>query len=457
MRRSIQDRSRARHHSQPGSVAGDDGDLSDVEPSESGSVSAHSAATGGSRRHRTIEEREAAYNEARMRIFKDLEDKEKQKDKDMSANSSTFSLVSGSGSTSGGRSSMGDLDDSASSAATESEWSGPSRDKRDNRTRGPGTSSSRTYTVQNGSSSSRNSRATSPSYPTMYDAPSGTPYDSSYMPPNGYTHYTQYYPPYPPPPPPPHGSQFISPFWYGPYPANHPQSPPHAPDTTGPSDPSVYPSPPPPPPPPPMTYMGQYWPPPGQSPPGVPPGPTPPMNPPHPGPPPPPLQHSTSSQGHPVPQNMQYAYPTPGPYGPYPQGGYYAPHAYQPGQQPYPPPVPPQPYYPEMVPHPEAMGPPMMGGHGLDNSNVSRTSSRNSNGHTNGAGRRGAPRARQSWSYGSGPTTTGLTHNHNISGHDAVGPRLNTRRTSNNSTSSGGGGNRTGDESSSTTVSSLFR
>ena len=81
MRRAIQDRSRARHHSQPGSVAGDDGDLSDVEPSESGSVSAHSTATGGGRRHRTIEEREAAYNEARMRIFKDLGDKEKEKDK----------------------------------------------------------------------------------------------------------------------------------------------------------------------------------------------------------------------------------------------------------------------------------------------------------------------------------------------------------------------------------------
>jgi len=41
----------------------------------------------------TLEQREAAYNEARSRIFMDFEEKVKE---DMSASSSTFSLVSGS-------------------------------------------------------------------------------------------------------------------------------------------------------------------------------------------------------------------------------------------------------------------------------------------------------------------------------------------------------------------------
>ncbi|KAI0078694.1 hypothetical protein K474DRAFT_1582127, partial [Panus rudis PR-1116 ss-1] len=74
MRRNAQDRTRSRQHSQPGSVAGEDADLSDMDPSETGSVGGRSNATGGSKRHLTIEEREAAYNEARMRIFKDLEE-----------------------------------------------------------------------------------------------------------------------------------------------------------------------------------------------------------------------------------------------------------------------------------------------------------------------------------------------------------------------------------------------
>src|ERR1700722_15436766 len=96
MRRSNQDR-RPKVQSQAGSVAGEDADLSDAEPSESGSLGSRSNATGGSnKKHMTIEEREAAYNEARSRIFMGFEEKEKE----MSASSSTHSLAS-SASTSG--------------------------------------------------------------------------------------------------------------------------------------------------------------------------------------------------------------------------------------------------------------------------------------------------------------------------------------------------------------------
>lgn len=110
---------RGRQTSQPGSVTGDDADVSDLDPSETSSV------TGGGKRHLTIEEREAAYNEARSRIFMGFEPK-----KENSANSSTLSLLSGSA----GRSSAGEGDDAASSAATESEWSGPvTRDRRDSK------------------------------------------------------------------------------------------------------------------------------------------------------------------------------------------------------------------------------------------------------------------------------------------------------------------------------------
>ncbi|KIP03411.1 hypothetical protein PHLGIDRAFT_77607, partial [Phlebiopsis gigantea 11061_1 CR5-6] len=45
MRRSPQDR-RARQNSQPGSTAGDEGDISDPEPSEAGSIGGRSSATG---------------------------------------------------------------------------------------------------------------------------------------------------------------------------------------------------------------------------------------------------------------------------------------------------------------------------------------------------------------------------------------------------------------------------
>ena len=178
MRRTPADR-RVRQNSQPGSVAGEDGDVSDAEPSEAGSSGGRSNAAG-SKRHLTIEEREAAYNEARSRIFMDFE--EKDKNKDASANSSTFSLASGSGSASR---SAGEPDDSASSAATESEWSGPvNREKREGRRGGSAGSSNRSHRSYHasGSNSSRHSRAASPSsYATLFDPAAGT-YDPAFGP-----------------------------------------------------------------------------------------------------------------------------------------------------------------------------------------------------------------------------------------------------------------------------------
>lgn len=466
----MQDRPRVRHNSQPGSVTGDDADLSDVEPSETGSIGARSNATGGSRKFRTIEEREAAYNEARSRIF-GLEEKEKE----MSANSSTFSL-SGSGSTSGGRSSMGDADDSASSAATESEWSGPgNREKRDGRRGGSVTSSSRSlrtsdhvYTAPNGSGSSRNSRATSPTitYPSL--APNNPPYDLPYgqqePPPHGYI---QYFYPYPAPPP-HHGQAPGQPYvaqypYYAPY--SYPQAPPpqghlHHSDPTSPSgNEQNYP------PQPALPHSAPYpsfpW---AQSPPGGhPPYPmqtSPTAMQPNPQGPHPPLQQPNPSH----PQQAPYFFVPPGSYPPYSMGGYYPTPPFQPGQ-PMQSPTPPHiasapPFFPSDMMHlrdgstaslPNGTG----GGHNPDSSNHSRASSRNSNGHTgtNGVGRRNAPRTRPNWNYGGGVAIGGHTYN-NVSGNDTVGPRLSNRRTS---SGSGSNGNKTpGDEASSTAVSHFF-
>ncbi|EGN96738.1 hypothetical protein SERLA73DRAFT_184898, partial [Serpula lacrymans var. lacrymans S7.3] len=74
MRRTTNDRGRSKPQSQAESVAGEDAELSDVEPSESGSLGGRSNATGSSKKRLTIEEREAAYNEARSRIFMDFEE-----------------------------------------------------------------------------------------------------------------------------------------------------------------------------------------------------------------------------------------------------------------------------------------------------------------------------------------------------------------------------------------------
>lgn len=210
MRRSQGDR-RNKPHSQAGSVAGEDGDLSDVEPSEAGSLGGRSSAAGSSKKHMTIQEREAAYNEARSRIFMGFEEKEKAKEKDMSASSSSLSLNSASASSANGDS-LGDLDGSITSPATESEWSGPSaqysRDRKDHNRRGNASASSSTRSMRSGyhgnhsNPSSRNSRAPSPSfkYASLYEpAPSQQLYDPN-QPPNQMNapYGTQYYHPFTP-------------------------------------------------------------------------------------------------------------------------------------------------------------------------------------------------------------------------------------------------------------------
>ncbi|OJT10901.1 cAMP-regulated phosphoprotein 21 [Trametes pubescens] len=453
----IMRRPRGRQYSQPGSTAGEDADTSDVDASEAGSIGSRSHAPGAAgKRFKTIEEREAAYNEARSRIFMGFEDKDKEKEKDMSANSSTFSLVSGSGSTSGGRgSSIGDLDDSASSVPTESEWSGPvTRDKRDSRKGAGSTTSSRSIrssgpSFTNGSSSSRNSRATSPSftYPTLYDPATAPPYEQSqygsmppptgYVSPYGYPTYTPgqpfmgpyYYPPYGYPPPPTHHSEPATP---GGVEAMYPQpTPSQQPAYTPP-------------------YMWSNPPPAGQ----------PPVHPQH-------LHHGQPgavpthpdihSQTHPMPP-MQSAPQYP-PYTPNaPVYGYgmpaYYPQPYQQGVPMAPPPSITGPVY-HHNPVPEPMGANGNHSNGID---FSRTSSRSSNGHGSMNSKRGGARGRGSWTYGPGVSTGGYTFNspsamNGIGGNDAYGPRLssNVRRASGTSSSGGSAGARTpADETAST-------
>ncbi|KAH9479440.1 R3H domain-containing protein 2 [Psilocybe cubensis] len=258
MRRSVQDR-RSKPHSQAGSVAGEDVDLSDVEPSESGS-NATSSSHHNNKKRMTIEEREAAYNEARSRIFMDFEEKEKNKDKDMSASSSSLSLTGSASTSAGGRSSIGDTDDAASSPATESEWSAPSashsRDRKDVRRGGPANgSASSNRSLRNGGGgsfynngsggSSRNSRAPSPSlhFPSIHDTSPGHVYDPSqpHHNPNMAYYPAQYYP-YSPPgqaPAPPFMPPYYYPHHYNPY-----QPPPitqhSSSDPTTPSGPEPY-------------------------------------------------------------------------------------------------------------------------------------------------------------------------------------------------------------------------
>ncbi|TFY79173.1 hypothetical protein EWM64_g4837 [Hericium alpestre] len=266
MRRSATERFRSKPTSRIGSFGGEDAELSDGEPSEGGSNGSRGNTVGNGKKRLTMEEREAAYQEARSRIFLGFEDK--QKENDMSASSSTFSLVSGSNSTSGGgSSSAGDLDDSISTAATESEWSGPAhRDKRDGRRNGSGANSARSSSRSLRSmhaSSSRNSRAASPSftYASIHDPPQSLGYDASQpgqgfpgypMQPYGYPYpppgqaqpqsYMQhyYYPPYSYPPPqhsdpgsPTHEGLFVPPH------AQHPQQMSYMPHYAWPAAPGI--------------------------------------------------------------------------------------------------------------------------------------------------------------------------------------------------------------------------
>ncbi|TFK86752.1 hypothetical protein K466DRAFT_492208 [Polyporus arcularius HHB13444] len=463
---------RGRQHSQPGSTAGEDADTSDVDASEAGSVGGvSSAASSGARRYKTIEEREAEYNQARSRIFMGFEEK-KDKEKDMSANSSTFSLVSGSGSTSGGRgSSIGDMDDSASSAPTESEWSGPvNRDKRDAR-RGAGSTASSVRSLRssgasynaNGSGSSRNSRATSPSftYPTLYEPASGPSYEQGQYgtpapPPPGYiAHYV--YPSYNTPT----GQPYMTPYYYPPY--HYPPPPSQHSDPATPGNPeTMYP-------PPQSAPQPQYgqpymW-----------------SNSASPGQPPPPHQQHQPQQGmppprsdghtpaHPMPPSMQnvppyppYA-PGPAPYG-YGMPGYYQ-QPYQSGAPtmgPPPPPPPPPSSMPGQMYHPGPVHDTNANnGNAMDGYNISRTSSRNSNGHGSLNGKRGGPRARGAWNYTPGVSSGGFPYapngaSNSIGASDAYGPRLSTnmRRTSGASSGGSAGARTPADETSSTASSS---
>ncbi|KAJ8521235.1 hypothetical protein ONZ45_g2045 [Pleurotus djamor] len=491
--------SKSKPHSHASSVAGEDNDPSDIEPSEAGSLGGRSNAAGGAKKRPTIEEREAAYNEARSRIFMDFQEKEKEKG--ISASSSTASLVSGSGSTSGGgRSSASDGDEVLNSPVTESEQSAPvvrerEKQRRGGSKRGSGNnsvaSSSRSLRSAappysgSGPSSSRGSGASSPSmvYSASYD-PGHNPgqYDPAYhMPYSGTSPGSEYaphipytYQPYPPPPGQPQYYPYAPPY-YPPYPYPPPQGHPSEPPSQSPPNPELYgthsPVPP-------MSYghPPYGWPPNNMPPPHLQQPPPPPMGHPQhplqsppqgPNPLPPPFPHHGASAEHPSSQLQNQ------PYG-YMQAPYPYPSPYYPPSHPHPPPMPPPMYPPRPGNSLEPNGPNIpdhasnghmyhpgnMSGNSSNGSvNHSRASSRSSMGSTLGNGGKGRtpavpPLTRGPWSYGPGPTPSGYQQPiNNAPGNDAFGPRLSgTRRMSNNSMSSSGYTSR--DEVSSTASSS---
>ncbi|KAH7913826.1 hypothetical protein BJ138DRAFT_1001385 [Hygrophoropsis aurantiaca] len=455
MRRSANDRSRSKPHSQAGSVAGEDAELSDVEPSESGSLGGRSNATGSSKKHMTIAEREAAYNEARSRIFMDFAEKEKEKEKDLSASSSSLSLTSGSVTSAGETSSVGDMDDSVSSPTTESEWSGPIvRDKKEAR-RSNGSSSrslrsnAPTFNA-NGSGSSRGSRAPSPSpfkYPTLYEpSPAGSPNETTQSAAQAPGYVNSYLYTYPQPVPPPHNYLTTYPYYTPyPYPQHSQQNQlPHGSDPAGPAGPpDMYPS----------THhppQGVYIPYPwnGSQLPA-----------PH-----LPIQQSQTHHPHQAPsppiappasQYSTYMPPVP-PYGPYPMPQYYASPPPVQHVPPSPAPVPNQALYSHDAGYPNGgMGHP-------DMASANNSYPGNIGGHQppNGAVKRSAPPARSAWSYGPGIGMGGFGMG-NAGGRpsgagEVVGPRLSSavRRSSGNSNMSPGNRTSTGDEASSTASSS---
>lgn len=404
MRRSPTDRQRPKPHSQAGSVAGEDVELSDPEPSEAGSLGGRSNATGSSRKHKTIAEREAAYNEARSRIFMDFDEKERGKEKDLSASSSTVSLTSASVTSAGETSSMGDIDDSVSSPATESEWSGPVvRDKKDGRFSNGSSSRSLRSAGQsfNGSNSSRGSRAPSPSsfkYPTLYEpSPAAVSYDLSQAPVQvpGYGNPYMYAYPQPAPPAP----NYIPPYhYYATYPYPHPPASLQNTDGSPSNQADIYPSQQP-------SQQGVYIPYPWHSPPPT-----------H-----PPTQHRPLPAPSPpiAPPASQYSTYTPPvpPYGPYSMGPYYLSppmHPMQPSSSP----VQSQAHYsPEYngAHDPYATSRPYPGVIGQQSP-------------TMGSKPRGAPPARSAWSYGPGIGMGGFGVNGNTGrpggGGEVVGPRL---------------------------------
>ncbi|KAJ7108855.1 hypothetical protein C8R43DRAFT_936801 [Mycena crocata] len=469
--------------SQAGSVTGDDGEVSDVEASETGSLGGRSSAST-SKHRRTIEERTAAYNEARSRIFVDWDDKD-QKDTTSSASSSA-SLVSNSSASASG--------DDPGSPATESEWSGPSVKKQPpHRASSTSSSSSRSlrssapaFMSSNSSSSSRNSRAPSPAsfkFPTLYEPPqngisiSVPPYDPAHAhahsapnfqaaTPQQQQHPMQFYP-YTAHPHMPQGQQQQQPYMapYNPY---YPQPYPYSHPSTPGSDPEVY-------------AYNPYW--------GAP---YPPQN----GTPP------TQNPSHGQTQNHGTAGGSPPPAQPYP--GYMAPHgstptsayapydatpttASPPNGNPYA-----QPYYPAPphhghIPMPPYMAPPppqpqtfepRTNGRGGNANGRGRNGNINgSNGGGKGRGAVVAPPQRSAWSYGPGVSggvnvdfpSTGATGYPPLM-REAVGPRLSgsvgmgmgMRRGSSGNRTTSGSGSSTGDDvssvaSSSTTSSSSRR
>ncbi|THH13540.1 hypothetical protein EW146_g6691 [Bondarzewia mesenterica] len=442
MRRTPLDRARSKPQSRTGSVAGEGPDLSDVERSESGSLGGRSNAAN---EYLTFEQRAAAYNEARSRIFMNFEDKAMEKESDMSASSSTFSLVSGSASTSGGgSSSAGDLDDSVSSAATESEWSGPAvRDKKD---------------IRRGSS--RNSRAASPSftYASLYNEPPvpTAPYDPSQTPGQGPQGYMQpYMYPYPPPPNQTPGQGYYQPYaYFAPYPYPPPQHPMSNSDPATPGEGlyvpahTTHPQP--------VPYMGSYmWPTPAGAP-----------------------QGTTHSAAPSPPHGAQYPPYAPAGYGSYPMTGYFPPPPH-PHAQPMRPPMPGQSQAMYSVDVQQMNGAPDNNSPGLGvQYRAPMRSAMNGSGNgsivsNGGQGKRGPPRNKSAWSYGPGIGIGG----HSFSGMSSagvgtsagtsmggfpsssestapVGPRLSSvRRASGNSTGSTGNRTPAGDEASSTASS----
>ncbi|KAF8523608.1 hypothetical protein JB92DRAFT_2883286 [Gautieria morchelliformis] len=231
MRRTPQHRTRSKTSSQTGSGNDDNalgtGDLSDGDPSEAGS------SRGSRRKPLTMSERQALYEEARSRIFKDLEDKEKEKAQDMSASSSTLSLLSADSSSGGGggdhSSSVGEsLDETGS---VDRDWISSGAKEKKGGLRQTGSA---------GSGSSRSLRSTAPPfnghghspgfiYPTLYEptpntSTSSNSYDSS--PSSGSSSHAPYqptlYPVYQ------YGTPaYLAPFPYAYYPYPH-LPPPHA-------------------------------------------------------------------------------------------------------------------------------------------------------------------------------------------------------------------------------------
>ncbi|KAI5995489.1 hypothetical protein EDD15DRAFT_2254505 [Pisolithus albus] len=415
MQRTTADRPRSKPQSHAGSVIGEEAESSDVEPSETGSVGGRSNATGSGKKHMTIAEREAAYNEARSRIFMDFQEKEKVKEKDLSASSSSASLTSGSVTSSVGEtSSTGDLDDSISSPATESEWSGPAvRDRKDGRrSNGSSSRSMRSSAPTYGSNSSRGSRPPSPPsfrYPSLYEpSPAAAPYDQSHHPMHATAYNNSYMYGYPQPGPP----QGCLPY-YAPCPYPLPQAPIH---TGDPAPPSTQPD---------AFGMQQH------NNPFIPFGWNYPQQP-QPLPHPPVQQQPHQAPGTPiVPPATQYPPCPPIPvYSPYSMPVYYTP----------PPPLPH--FSSSPVPHNPPLGAPEYNGtHDAFSPGRPYPGVPAQQSPTMGNKARGAPPARSAWSY--------------CGGKDTVGPRLNTpTRRSGNGRSNGFNGTPAGDEAASTASSS---